>query len=301
MSCTSNDFEGVGDFETANGNNNIEIDGEIIFKDTLFDNTVFNVSNKAVLTFNNVQLNSCEILLKNQSELYFEQEIEVYDTLIVHKNGSDNQGAICTVGEVNFTIIKDGTSESTTIDGCYGDDLPVEMIYFNSTISAPKNNVLLEWGTASEINADRFDVERSTDNRNWANIGTIKAAGNSNVKLEYSFNDTALPKATIVYYRLIQVDFDGKGFKYGPNAVHLDNSERTLTIYPNPIKFGEDLNILSSFNEMDVRIYDASGRTYTEFTSDLNHAKVPMIFGKGMLFIEVKSGKTKIVEKLIVN
>ncbi|AZQ64644.1 T9SS type A sorting domain-containing protein [Flammeovirga pectinis] len=301
FSCTSNDLESLGDFEIAKDNNTIKIDEQITFSDTLFVSTVFDISNNGTLTFNNVQLNNCSIILKNKSELYFEKEIEVYDTLIINKNGSDHHGALCTIGVVNVTVFKDGDSTVSTLDGCYGDDLPVEMIYFNSTISTSKNNVLLEWATASEINADRFDVERSTNNRNWTNIGVIKASGNSNVKLDYSFTDSGLPNATIVYYRLKQVDFDGKAYVYGPNAVHLDNSERTLTVYPNPIKYGDDLNILSSFDEMEVRIYDSSGRTYTEFSSDLNHAKVPMIFGKGMLFIEVKSGKTKIVEKLIVN
>lgn len=204
--------------------------------------------------------------------------------------------ALCTADGAHIDI----NDKEISNGDCYLDsDLPVDLISFNTILE--NNTTKLTWATASEQNSKSFIIERSIDQRNWSSIGEVDAAGNSNTRIDYSFVDEQLPNATIAYYRLKQTDLDGAFAFYGPNAVRLKDTDVTVTIYPNPVKFGEELNVLSSFNEMDVRIYDSSGRTYSEFNSNLNHAKVPMIYGTGMLFVEVKNGKDVITQKLIVN
>ena len=55
-----------------------------------------------------------------------------------------------------------------------------------------EDNVLLSWQTASEINNEKFIVEKSFDANNWFQIGEVKGAGNSANVLNYSFFDDAL-------------------------------------------------------------------------------------------------------------
>ena len=85
--------------------------------------------------------------------------------------------------------------------------IPVELVDFTAKTQGAKN--ALNWHTASERNAQSFIVERSADGeKGFSAIGTIKAAGTTSTPQYYAFLDeNPLP---VSYYRLRQVDLDGK-------------------------------------------------------------------------------------------
>ncbi len=85
--------------------------------------------------------------------------------------------------------------------------IPVELVDFTAKTQGVKN--ALNWQTASERNAQSFIVERSADGeKGFSAIGTIKAAGTTSTPQYYAFLDeNPLP---VSYYRLRQVDLDGK-------------------------------------------------------------------------------------------
>jgi hypothetical protein len=85
--------------------------------------------------------------------------------------------------------------------------LPVQLIYFNA--QCDQNSVLLQWATASEQNAHYFIVEKSIDGWNWNMVQQIPCAGFSSITQHYSIRDYN-PSNVVAYYRLKQVDFDGK-------------------------------------------------------------------------------------------
>ena len=85
--------------------------------------------------------------------------------------------------------------------------LPVTLAYFKVMPEAGK--VKVEWATEAEENNDFFTIERSTDGKSFQTVATIEGAGNSKVKLTYSYTD-ASPVAGKSYYRLKQTDYDGK-------------------------------------------------------------------------------------------
>ena len=85
--------------------------------------------------------------------------------------------------------------------------LPIELTRFDGRLN--KGKVELSWETAMEKNADRFSITRSTDNRNFEQIGEVSASGDSYSKQEYQFIDERLPNASQIYYRLEEHDFDG--------------------------------------------------------------------------------------------
>ncbi len=93
--------------------------------------------------------------------------------------------------------------------------LPVTLMDF--TVTAMKLDAKLFWQTASEQNNDHFEIERSLDANEWIKVGTEQGAGNSNSILTYTFMDynAGLLNAPEVYYRLKQVDYNGK-FTYSP-------------------------------------------------------------------------------------
>ena len=70
------------------------------------------------------------------------------------------------------------------------------------------DTVILEWATEEESNLLRFEIERSTDNINWVEIGKKPAQGESSIKQYYSFTDNNLFKGNVsnFYYRLLIVE-----------------------------------------------------------------------------------------------
>ncbi len=113
--------------------------------------------------------------------------------------------------------------------------LPIEMAAFD----AVKNNqqVDLAWKTASEKNCDRFIIERSGDEINWEALGELKGKGTTLIEQSYFFNDKH-PLDENNYYRLRQVDIDGKFNFSETKVIRFYNDKIELAVYPNP---GNDL------------------------------------------------------------
>ncbi len=110
--------------------------------------------------------------------------------------------------------------------------LPITLLSF----SAERKNkaVQLNWATATEINNNFFTIERSSNGRDFEEIGKSLGAGNSNTIKTYDFIDEH-PKGGISYYRIKQTDFDGE-FSYSPiAAVRYFEDDHNLIILPNPI------------------------------------------------------------------
>ena len=98
--------------------------------------------------------------------------------------------------------------------------LPIELVSFTGNKKTCNQNVL-HWMTASETNNDRFEVERSSDAISFVKIGELKSIGNSQQTRYYDYYDTK-PSASVNYYRLKQVDYNGKS-EYS-SIISVDNS-----------------------------------------------------------------------------
>lgn len=85
--------------------------------------------------------------------------------------------------------------------------LPIELVDFDVY---NKNGVnVIYWVTVSEINNDYYILDRSVDGYDWEMITQVDGAGNSSTGTLYEFKDNTY-KNVRNYYRLTQVDFDGK-------------------------------------------------------------------------------------------
>jgi hypothetical protein len=136
------------------------------------------------------------------------------------------------------------------------DNLPIELVKFDAEINNEK--VFVTWITASEINNDYFIVEKSKNARDWNLVDSIKGAGNSTTEHFYESIDE-YPFQGSSYYRLKQVDFDGK-ISYS-RAVHLNiESSFEINAYPNPSDNFFTL-VLSSHDQSPCLfiLYDATG------------------------------------------
>lgn len=132
--------------------------------------------------------------------------------------------------------------------------LPIHLLSFDANVT--KEGVMTSWVTATEINNDYFVVERSHNGIEFSKVDIVEGAGNSSVSLSYSLLDKN-PGIGIVYYRLKQVDYDGK-FSYSDVvAVKIKNNLTGVSIFPNPasqsiqVQF-ESFGISSTLQVLDI-------------------------------------------------
>ncbi|MBD0399919.1 T9SS type A sorting domain-containing protein [Flammeovirga sp. EKP202] len=190
------------------------------------------------------------------------------------------------------------------------ENLPVELTYLKASQS--EGDIVIEWETATEVNASHFDVERSTDRKTWEKVGTLQAEGNSQTAIYYQFEDESpLPRA---YYRLKQVDFDDAYVYYGPIVVSHHGVKQSLQamILPNHISGGEEVQFsmsgLSEGSDVYIQVFNNNGhRIHFEEISNINSNNLlrTMDFtsqlGSGMYYIVIKSGQSTVKERLLVN
>ncbi len=180
--------------------------------------------------------------------------------------------------------------------------LAVEYLSFKGHNEGSVN--ILNWTTATENNNDYFIVERSIDGRlndetrhenNIEEIGRIKGAGNINPNTNYSFIDKN-PYAGINYYRLKQVDYNGK-FTYS-KAISINNKQinkSTISIYPIPS--GKELNYEFYAEEnsiVNIYLIDVCGNIIvheqTKSNRGMNKSQISIeTLSDGMYFLKINT------------
>jgi Secretion system C-terminal sorting domain len=223
-----------------------------------------------------------------------------------------------TTGTVTATGLTIGNTYILMVDGYAGDNcdfvvsnwvasgiqLPVELIEFTGA-ALPNKNVVY-WKTASEINNDHFNVQRSYDGINFENIGVVNGSGNSNSVLTYEFEDHSI-RAGVTYYRLEQVDYDGKTTLSDAIALDRDfNDTGLIAVYPNPTTKELTLEINSTQgNTGIVQVLDSYGNiTYETFISNSGYSKLFLDIEHlscGIYFVSYKDAETNNIKKIIKN
>jgi hypothetical protein len=109
--------------------------------------------------------------------------------------------------------------------------LPVDLIDFYID---DKNGYdrKIYWKTASEINSAYFIVERSIDGVIYEPISKVEAQRNSSQSNSYVWTDSDI--GSTFYYRLKQVDFDGRIRTIGPLIWSNKKKSTENWFYPNP-------------------------------------------------------------------
>jgi hypothetical protein len=142
--------------------------------------------------------------------------------------------------------------------------LPVELISFTA-ICDENNYISLDWETAAEVNSDFFAIEKSNDGIYYEQVEKIQAAGNSNSVIKYQYTDKLIT-GNIVYYRLKQVDFDGKYEYLGPVAVEPCSRSSNIESITAFSSDNHKINVIigaAKENTYQIVLYDALGRNIT--------------------------------------
>lgn len=176
--------------------------------------------------------------------------------------------------------------------------LPITLLEF--TAQAAGKKTLLNWTTATEINNDRFEIERSSDAVSFNKIGQVPGAVNSNVHRNYQWYDNS-PFNGNNYYRLKQVDIDGK-FSYSPIRFVNFKETKYFSILNNPTS-GAPVIVRTSELNSTICIFDESGRKLKEIqvTGNNTTVAVDQLASGVYLLVMHKDGAVKATEKFVVS
>lgn len=137
--------------------------------------------------------------------------------------------------------------------------LPIQLLNFTAWNDQSVNQ--LAWSTASELNSDHFDVERSTVGSEFEKIGEVAASGLSEVETDYNFTDR-YPNRGLNYYRLKLIEKDNS-FDYSKTIlIQLDNNNLfSAIISPNPAVSDVTIQLQSPADQhVLVQLTDVMGR-----------------------------------------
>ncbi|MFN3404258.1 MAG: T9SS type A sorting domain-containing protein [Cytophagaceae bacterium] len=162
-------------------------------------------------------------------------------------------------GATNYQVVSDGGYIHPQTGSLCPQMLPVEFLHVEAKL---KNSAVeVNWSTATEKSNEKFIVQKSTDLKNWKDIGQIAGAGNSNSVINYSYMDYE-PVTGITYYRLIQVDYDGKSAK--SEVVSVNTTDDVISVVPNP--FQNVVNIKSKIEgPFVITLHDLTGKILSRF------------------------------------
>lgn len=162
--------------------------------------------------------------------------------LILFTDGKIYQAASPAMGvfDGSISLLNGSTGLPTSLRGdmascgatADGGTLPVTLASFN--VFKQNNSVNLKWQTATEINVEKFIIERSVDATNWEAISSVMAKGSSVNGANYQLYDNAASKT--VYYRLLTIDKNGD-IKYSMvKKIAAEAGKIAISTYPNPVK-----------------------------------------------------------------
>ena len=186
--------------------------------------------------------------------------------------------------------------------------IPVTLADFKASKELKKVN--LSWNTVTEINNTGFYVERSIDGNQFKSlnfVATKAIGGNSNINLDYTFADIQ-PQPALNYYRLKQVDLDGKYTYSKTLLVRFDKAGSFYinNVYPKPASAILHISVeADAITSGTLSVVDMNGKIVSRSAISLNKGNNIFdvdvsSFSKGIYFAKINSNEKEMaVEKWV--
>jgi hypothetical protein len=171
--------------------------------------------------------------------------------------------------------------------------LPVSLVDFSSSCENEYSE--LNWSTSSELNNEHFTVMRSKDGISYNEIGKVQGSGTTSIAMSYSFRDP-VKNGSLSYYKLVQIDYDGKQTEYGP--VVSPACVRTMNLQVTALESNPgELSVIIKNPEagkFNLILTSADGKhivsKVSELESGMNLVNIPVHgIATGVYFISIQS------------
>ncbi len=137
---------------------------------------------------------------------------------------------------------------------------PTPVTFVDVTAKQKGAGVSVDWSTSQEINNNYFEVERSADgNSGWQTVGHVPGAGNSQVTHQYNAFD-ANPLSGVSYYRIKQVDRDGKASYSKTVSLRVENAGSRVSVVANPFRGALKVQFSGVAQQVQARLIDITGK-----------------------------------------
>lgn len=183
--------------------------------------------------------------------------------------------------------------------------LPVSLTEFKATKNG--NSTLLNWRTESESNNKGFGVERSENGIDWTQIQFVNGNGTTSSTKYYSATDNN-PINGLSYYRLVQVDNDGKQTNSAVLSVKFSFAEQiALSFYPNPAKNSLTVSLDKiENNDATLELINIEGKKMKTLhvnkqDSNRNITLDIKDYNKGTYLLILKDGTNSKTSKLLID
>lgn len=200
----------------------------------------------------------------------------------------------------------DYVDDATAVISPQGGPLPVTLTSFTANLQQT-TQVKVAWITSMEYNCSRYDVERSTDGILYNTVATKAGSGNSSLQISYSVLDDVTAVTTpIVYYRLKQIDIDGRPSFSKVSSVRLKKTVSDFSVSPNPFRNNVNINIEWDKNETTlVKVFTVSGTEVAsksvKMTKGFNYVTIDELtmVPAGNYIIQINTANGKITKQVI--
>lgn len=203
-------------------------------------------------------------------------------------NVSSYASGFSTTGKyVEFSV--PGFSEFWLHGSSNNSPLPISLSTFD-VFCDEMNRVEISWTTQSEVNSEKFIVQKSEDGVNWSDFSSIEANGNSSTEINYSTFDSYKINQT-VYYRLKYIGFSGEQEIYEPKAIFCQSSNE-FTIFPNPSNglIGFSIPENESLETLTYTLFNLEGKKMSD-TYSIDNKFVSLNvsnYETGIYYLEIK-------------
>lgn len=227
----------------------------------------------------------------------------------VINSGNIAVGGAVSVGGGTTSLSNSGTFTAGSCSGvgttfCSGVVvLPVILLFFEA--KAYPEFIELKWATASELNFDRFVIEKTRDGKTFIEIGERQGAGVSTTRIDYSFTDENVLLGR-TYYRLKAIDFDGFTEYFGVVTASFEGAEQ-ISVVPNPAN-GNNVKFQLNFSTEDALYYSVLNTAGAEVYSSMvrsdgfdHEYSIEKTFASGFYFLVVQQGQERKVVRFVVN
>ena len=197
-------------------------------------------------------------------------------------------------GDANYAAATDVKQNLVIID----EVLPVELISYTAKIA--NQTARLDWSVATESNNRKFVIYRSGDDRQFTQIGEVASLGNTTTNRSYFFVDKQ-PLNGNNYYKLVQVDLDGKPTELGLRTLSFSLSTFSVQLYPNPTKDKATVTFeAAKYASLVLSGIDGKVLKVVQLNSQQDKLEIDLsAYPTGIYFIKLVGTGESIVKKVI--
>lgn len=204
----------------------------------------------------------------------------------------------------NYGNITGGTTTICNVTDTIPDAGPVPVVLSKFDVQRQNTNtVTATWKTEQEINSDRFELQRSSNNSPFETVATVLSK-NSNSSIAQFYSSTDPNTLTAVsLYRIKMIDKDNSFSYSSVKAVKGSGQSSDFVVFPNPSTGNAKIYITNASEPTKVMIFDNSGRVikqtgfiYSNFV-DINNLQ------RGSYLIKVigeRTGSTSIKKFTVI-